>query len=73
MGWWERVKDGTCSQVVSVEYRGQDTNTQEEAGINKHFFIDVDVRNRIWWKDEGVGCRFSTIAIGLPGFEGGAC
>ena len=49
MGWWERVDDGTCSQVASVEYRGQDTNTQEEAGNNKHFFIDVWVRNSIWW------------------------
>ena len=39
-----RVEDGNCSQVVSVEYRGQDTNTQEEAGNNKHF-IDVWVRN----------------------------
>ena len=41
-----RVEDGTCSQVVSVEYLGQDTNTQEEAGNNKHF-IDVWVRNCI--------------------------
>ena len=40
-----RVEDGTFSQVVSVEYRGQDTNTQEEAGNNKHF-IYVWVRNR---------------------------
>ena len=40
------VEDGTCSQVVSVEYLGQDTNTQEEAGNNKHF-IDVKVRNCI--------------------------
>ena len=36
MGWWERVEDGTCSQGASVEYREQDTNTQEEAGNNKH-------------------------------------
>ena len=35
MGWWERVEDGTCSQVASVEYRGQDTSTQGEAGNNK--------------------------------------
>jgi len=39
-----RVEDGTCSQVVSMEYRGQDTMTQEEAGNNKHF-IDVWVRS----------------------------
>ena len=41
------MEDGTCSQVVSVEHSGQDTNTQEEAGNNKHFFIDVWVRNSI--------------------------
>ena len=39
-----RVEDGTCSKVLSMEYRGQDTMTQEEAGNNKHF-IDVWVEN----------------------------
>ena len=41
-----RVGDGTCSEVLSVEYRGQDTMTQEEAGNNKHF-IDVWVENEV--------------------------
>ena len=40
------VENGTCTQVVSVEYRGQDTNTQEEGGNFKHF-IDVWLRNSI--------------------------
>ena len=40
-----RVEDGTCSSVVSVEYRGEDT--MEEAGNNKHF-IDI------WVTDEAV-------------------
>ena len=35
-----RVEDGTCSQQVIVEYRGQDIRTQEEAKNNKHF-IDI--------------------------------
>ena len=34
-----RVEDGTCSQQVNVEYRGQDIRTQEEAGNNKHFIV----------------------------------
>ena len=37
---------GTCSQQFSVEYRGQDTMTQEEAGNNKHF-IDVWVTSSV--------------------------
>ena len=40
-----RVEDGTCSEVLSVEYRGLDTHTQEEAGNNKHF-IDLWVENK---------------------------
>ena len=27
-----RMRDGTCSQQVRVEYRGQDTRTREETG-----------------------------------------
>ena len=41
-----KVEDWTRSQVVSVEYRGQDTNTQEETGNNKHS-LDVWLRNSI--------------------------
>ena len=40
------VEDGTCSTVVSLEYRGSDTITQEKGWNNKHF-IDVWLRNRI--------------------------
>ena len=38
------VQDRTCPQVVSLEYRGKDTNTQVEAGSYKHF-IDVWLTN----------------------------
>ena len=41
-----RVEEGMCSQQVSVEYRGQDTMTQEEAGNNAHF-IDVWVTSSV--------------------------
>ena len=40
------VEDGTCSQQVSVEYRGEDTRTREGAGNNKHF-IDVRVTSSV--------------------------
>ena len=40
------MRDGTCSQQVSVEYRGQDTRTREEARNNKHF-IDVMVTSSV--------------------------
>lgn len=51
------VEDGTYSQVVSADYRGQDTITQEEAGNTKYFF-DLLMRissrwtvlwSRTWW------------------------
>ena len=32
-----RLEDGTVSSVVSVEYRGHDTETLEQAGDNKHW------------------------------------
>ena len=41
-----RMRDGTCSQQISVEYRGEDTRTREGAGNNKHF-IDVRVTSSV--------------------------
>ena len=35
-----RVEDGTVSGILSVEYRGSDTETMEEAGDNKQW-VDV--------------------------------
>ena len=41
-----RVEDGTCSTVVSLEYRGSDTIIQEKGWNNKHF-MDFWLRNSI--------------------------
>jgi hypothetical protein len=48
------VEDGTCSEVVNVEYSCQDTNTHEEARNYKHFKAEADEYNP-GGQDEGAG------------------
>ena len=54
-----RLEDGTCFQTVNVEYRGLDTNTQEEARNYKHI-INVWLMNRIlvdWMRGQEMVAR----------------
>ena len=43
------LEDGTCSEVVNVEYRGQDTNTHDEARNYKYFKAEAEEYVQSWW------------------------
>ena len=52
-----RLEDGTVSGVLSVEWCGDDTETQEQAADNK-YWVDVwcDNREIIRYCDYNTGC-----------------